>query len=90
LGLNVTGVSFHVGSGCGDKKAYTTAFRHSTQIFAYADKIGLPPMTMVDIGGGFPGDKGGYGGPDMPTFQELALTVREAIDEFRTKVNADS
>ena len=47
-------------------------------------------MTMVDIGGGFPGDKGGYGGPDMPTFQELALTVRKAIDEFRTKVNADS
>jgi ornithine decarboxylase len=68
LGLNVIGVSFHVGSGCGDKKAYSTAFKHATQVFAYADKIGMRPMTMVDIGGGFPGDKGGHGGPDMPTF----------------------
>jgi len=25
-------------------------------------------MTMVDVGGGFPGDKGGYGGPGMPAF----------------------
>ena len=68
LNLDVIGVSFHVGSGCGDKAAYSTAFDHSTQIFKYADKIGMSPMTLIDIGGGFPGDKGGYGGAGMPTF----------------------
>ena len=29
LGLHVLGVSFHVGSGCGDKNAYATAFEHA-------------------------------------------------------------
>ena len=68
LGLNVIGVSFHVGSGCGDKNAYATAFSHSAALFEYADKIGMAPMHMVDIGGGFPGDRSGYGGAGMPTF----------------------
>ena len=90
LGLDVVGVSFHVGSGCGDKVAYSTAFNHATRLFLYADKIGMSPMTIVDIGGGFPGDKGGYGGAGMPTFQDIAQAVRQAIAEFRTKVNAGS
>lgn len=68
LGLNVIGVSFHVGSGCGDKNAYATAFSHAARLFEHADNIGMAPMSMVDIGGGFPGDRSGYGGNGMPTF----------------------
>ena len=90
LDLDVVGVSFHVGSGCGNTNAYTTAFKHAARVFQYADEIGMAPMTMVDIGGGFPGDKGGYGGSNMPTFQEIAQAVRSAIAEFRVNVNADS
>ena len=56
LGLDVIGVSFHVGSGCGDVAAYTTALRQASDLFKSAEKIGMKPMTMVDIGGGFPGD----------------------------------
>ena len=82
LGLHVAGVSFHVGSGCGDASAYTTALAHSRQVFDMAVSLGMPPMTIVDIGGGFPGDTGGYGGPGMPTFSELAATVREGIARF--------
>jgi len=37
LGLDVIGVSFHVGSGCGDKGAYETAFDHAARLFKYAD-----------------------------------------------------
>ncbi len=37
LGLTVIGVSFHVGSGCGDKNAYKTAFAHASELFRYAD-----------------------------------------------------
>ena len=85
LDLNVLGVSFHVGSGCGDKYAYSTAFEHASHLFEHADKIGLNKMTMVDIGGGFPGDKGGYGGPGMPTFQQIAKVVRTSIDDFRCR-----
>jgi len=82
LGLKVAGVSFHVGSGCGDSGAYITALEHSRQVFEAAEALGMPPMTIVDIGGGFPGDKGGYGGPGMPSFQDLAAAVRTGITVF--------
>lgn len=83
LGLNVAGVSFHVGSGCGDPAAYSTAINHASFVFSEWERLGMPPMHIVDLGGGFPGDKGGYGGPGMPTFQDLAAAIRKAIEEFK-------
>lgn len=41
LGLTVKGVSFHVGSGCGDPNAYSTALDHAAQIFRAADELGM-------------------------------------------------
>lgn len=66
------GVSFHVGSGCGDPKAYSTAFAHAAKIFEAADTLGMKKMTMVDIGGGFPGDNLGTYREGMPTFLDIA------------------
>jgi len=68
LGLNVTGVSFHVGSGCGDPKAYSTALDHAARLFEAADRFGMPKMTMIDIGGGFPGDNLGTYRAGAPSF----------------------
>ena len=82
LGVNVVGCSFHVGSGCGDAQAYTTALEHCQQVFQVADELNMTPFSVIDIGGGFPGDCGGYGGPNMPTFQELAATIRVGINKF--------
>lgn len=82
LGLHVAGVSFHVGSGCGDANAYLIALDHARQVFDAADELGMDPMHIIDIGGGFPGDTGGYGGPGMPTFQDLASAVRAGIENF--------
>jgi len=82
LGLHVAGVSFHVGSGCGDSNAYVTAMDHTRIVFDTAVELGMPPMHIVDIGGGFPGDTGGYGGPGMPTFSDLASAVRRGIASF--------
>ena len=82
LGVNVVGCSFHVGSGCGDAQAYTTALDHCRQVFISAEKLGMQPMSVIDIGGGFPGDTGGYGGEGMPTFQELASEIRGGIASF--------
>jgi len=88
LGLNVAGVCFHVGSGCRDPTAYTEAMNDAFKVFETARSLGMKEMTIVDIGGGFPGDKGDcYGGPDMPTFQDLAKVIRESIKDFRTKVD---
>jgi len=82
LGLNVAGVAFHVGSGCGDAVAYTTALAHTQRVFDAAEKLGMSPLHVVDIGGGFPGEQHGYGGPGMPTFQDLAKVIRIGIQQF--------
>lgn len=82
LGVDVIGCSFHVGSGCGDADAYKTALSHCRMVFDYATSIHMPAMYVVDIGGGFPGDNGGYGGEGMPTFQQLSKVIRSSIASF--------
>lgn len=89
LGLNVAGVSFHVGSGCGNADAYTIALDHTKQVFTEAARLGMKPLHIVDIGGGFPGDAGGYGGPGMPTFQALASAIRTGVDAFLSSLIPD-
>lgn len=87
LNLNVAGISFHVGSGCGDPEAYSTALSHAAIVFETALQLGMPAMHIVDIGGGFPGDTSGYGGAGMPTFQDLAATIRKSIVDFSKRLN---
>lgn len=82
LELNVVGVSFHVGSGCGDASAYTKALADTTTVFQLGENLGMKPMTIVDIGGGFPGDDTIYGTDRLPDFCELAKTIRKGIDGF--------
>lgn len=57
LGLNVVGVSFHVGSGCGDVDAYARALEKVSWVFNIGNTFGFQ-MNMVDIGGGFLGNEG--------------------------------
>ena len=54
MNLNVTGVSFHVGSGCYDATQYYRALEMCSRIFNTAKEIGFN-FSMLDIGGGFPG-----------------------------------
>jgi ornithine decarboxylase len=83
LGLNLVGISFHVGSGCYDVghsvhlcgtgichgygyshalsvsllvqvDAYSVAIRQAREVFDLAKTVGYT-LTLLDIGGGFPG-----------------------------------
>ena len=54
--------------------------------FEEAVRLGMPAMHIVDLGGGFPGDTGGYGGDGMPTFQDIAAAVRAGVDDFCFKL----
>ena len=55
-GLEVIGVSFHVGSGCHDSSRYELALRDAREIFDIgANEYGFN-MHLLDIGGGFPGE----------------------------------
>ena len=55
-GLEVVGVSFHVGSGCRDASRYELALRDAKEIFTFAKEEFGFDMNIVDIGGGFPGE----------------------------------
>ncbi|KAL3908897.1 MAG: hypothetical protein SGILL_008306 [Bacillariaceae sp.] len=55
-GLNVAGVSFHVGSGCRDATRYELALKDAREIFDMAEQEYGMHMRILDIGGGFPGE----------------------------------
>lgn len=69
-GLAVSGVSFHVGSGVARSRVYATAVGAVRGVFDTASRLGLPPLRIINIGGGFTAG---------PTFAEAAGTVRAAL-----------
>ena len=71
LGLNVIGVSFHVGSGCFDSSAFVDAIRRSRAVFDMGKEAGYE-FSMLDIGGGF----------EDATFDATALTISGAINTY--------
>lgn len=76
LDVNVMGVSFHVGSGVGEAKAFSFAVKQAYDAWQIATELGFK-MTMLDIGGGFPGQA------NAPiTFTEIATVVNEALDTY--------
>jgi len=76
LGLNLVGVSFHVGSGCYDAKLFVKALEAARQVFDMAKEEGFD-FKMLDLGGGWPGDN-----EHKPSFEEIADTIRDPINEL--------
>ncbi|KAL1746362.1 pyridoxal-dependent decarboxylase [Schizophyllum fasciatum] len=69
LGLNVVGVSFHVGSGCYDPDVYADAIARAAAAFAMGREVGYE-FDLLDIGGGF----------EDATFEAAARVLRDAIN----------
>lgn len=74
-GANLVGVAFHVGSGAKSVATYVDALKMARKAFDLAHAAGLAPLTMLDIGGGFPG----YDGEAPVTFVQIANAVRNCI-----------
>ena len=70
LALNVTGVSFHVGSGASDPASFTKAVQDARKVFDQATTAGFD-LKMLDVGGGFVNE----------TFETFANALTEALDE---------
>lgn len=70
LNLHVRGVSFHIGSGAMGTHAYTAAIEQARGVFDLAERLGLPPLTLLDIGGGFSND----------TLRPAAAAITAALD----------
>ncbi len=54
MGLSVRGLSFHVGSQCKSPRAHVVAIEACRELIEAAESAGLPTISMLDIGGGFP------------------------------------
>ncbi|OJJ59904.1 hypothetical protein ASPSYDRAFT_57413 [Aspergillus sydowii CBS 593.65] len=71
LELKVVGVSFHVGSGAEDPKAFLKAVQDARLVFDQAAEIGHELHTL-DVGGGFTGE----------TFEKFAGVLGEALETY--------
>ncbi|XP_074109288.1 ornithine decarboxylase 1 [Cotesia typhae] len=78
LDLDVVGISFHVGSGCQDPPVFHRAICHARNLFDLMKEMDFKPY-LLDIGGGFPGDRG-------TSIDKIADVVNGALDEY---FNAD-
>jgi len=78
LGVRVVGVAFHVGSGARSFAAYYQALQDARKVFDMAEVILGEPLTILDIGGGFPAHDG-----DAPiSFAEIAARLGPALEEL--------
>lgn len=74
IGVNIVGCSFHVGSGCEDANSYHEAIANARSVFNQADKLGFN-MTLLDIGGGFPGTT-----QTIIPFDDYVKVINQSLD----------
>jgi len=82
LGLKPMGVAFHVGSQCTNVENYFHALDVSSVIFNEAERVGIP-LTMLDIGGGFPIRH--FDDDNHITFKDIAVAVRKKMKRLFPK-----
>ncbi len=75
--LNLSGVTFHVGSQCTDGNSWVTAITHAQQVLLRMGELGLEPR-LLNIGGGFPCQVA----PSTPTIESLAEIIRPALERL--------
>jgi ornithine decarboxylase len=88
-GLSVVGVSFHVGSGCRDASRYEAALADAREIFDMAKTEFGFNMTILDIGGGFPGETHSLWNPAVEIDDEDDATPDEGKELSETAVEEE-
>ena len=81
LKLDVIGFSFHVGSGCSSPDCFYNAIKTCKEAVDIAVRLGIP-ITMIDIGGGFPGN-------NLVQFEQIAQQIKMAMHDFFKERLAD-
>jgi ornithine decarboxylase len=80
--LNVVGVSFHVGSDCGDPTQYYSAIQRAHEVFMIGRKYDYQ-MTILDLGGGFPGKRGDQ---YSQLFEKICEQINKGLNEIFTDI----
>jgi len=76
MGINVIGVSFHVGSGCFASSAFKDAVLVARYVFDIGKELGFD-FTLLDVGGGFPGSDS-----ENISFGEVCEVLHNAVDKY--------
>ncbi|HEY1835532.1 MAG TPA: type III PLP-dependent enzyme [Candidatus Saccharimonadales bacterium] len=76
-GLQMKGLTFHVGSQAENRKVWTAAFKTVAGVIKSLERVGIN-IEFVDIGGGFPANYEDF----TPSIIEVADTVNRAIDQY--------
>ncbi|RSH78330.1 uncharacterized protein EHS24_002049 [Apiotrichum porosum] len=71
LGLNVVGVSFHVGSGCKEPEQFADAIWRARRVFDMGAAAGYN-FELLDIGGGF----------ERETFAQMSDVIKQNLDLY--------
>lgn len=83
LGLELVGTSFHIGSGCFDASKYDSAIKLCRQVFDLATEAGMPPLKLLDVGGGFPGNPVlNQPSGAVPPFETFAHAITQAVERY--------
>ena len=82
LGVNVRGLSFHVGSQAADSAKHVEAIQACARLMAQARREKLGSLDVLDIGGGFPID---YGKP-IPDIGRFCAPIREALGKLPKRI----
>ncbi|MFV0431769.1 MAG: type III PLP-dependent enzyme [Alphaproteobacteria bacterium] len=75
LGLEPTGLSFHVGSQQENPKAFRAAIHSASLVYQKLKKAGVK-LSMLNIGGGFPAKYQG----DIPSYEDFGDEILSALD----------
>lgn len=78
LGVRIKGLSFHVGSQAADPRKHVEAVNACGAIIAWNKQAGLPPLSVLDIGGGFPVEYN----EDVPPINEFCRPIRAALAQI--------
>ena len=76
LGLNLVGVSFHVGSGQMSPKAFTESIENARKLFDYARETHGCRMHLLDLGGGYPGSS-----DMMDLFDTVSMEINKSLNK---------
>ncbi len=89
-GIHVKGLSFHVGSQVADADAHVRAIRRCRELITTARPGAVAPLSVLDIGGGFPVSYDGsiedidaFCGPIRDALNELPASVRVLAEPGR-------
>lgn len=80
--LNLSGITFHVGSQCTRAASWVTAIEQAQTLFTHMRDVGLTPR-LLNIGGGFPAPVSAR----TPDIEALACVIRPALAKLPDSVH---